>query len=140
MGQLSVIHVHPLDPAKAVAREETVEALADMDMAIRILQGVNAAGKAPDLSPLDAAREAIALHKAVIDQKEQLTNLHKQADQLAIWGNTSLKTLTALRDMNLDIQFYLVPQEDLAELKAECLEVLNEDTPRRTHRCRGSHG
>ncbi|NQV35951.1 MAG: hypothetical protein HQ515_24885, partial [Phycisphaeraceae bacterium] len=126
MGAVGVVHVAPIDAAKAVAHEDTVDAIAEVDMAIRILEGITPSGKAPDVSPLDAAREAIALHKAILDEREQLASLHRQADQLAMWGSVELTTLRALKDTGLDIQFYTVQEQDLAGLEAECLEVLTQ--------------
>lgn len=124
MGTVGVVHVAPIDPAKAVAHDDTLDAIAEVDMAIRILEGIEPKGKGPDVSPLDAAREAIALHKAVLDEREQLASLHRQADQLAMWGNVELTTLNALRETGLDIRFYTVQEQDVPTLEAECLEVL----------------
>ncbi|MCP4451581.1 MAG: hypothetical protein GY809_08985, partial [Planctomycetes bacterium] len=126
MGDLSVVHVAPVDPSKAVAHEDTLDAMAETDMAIRTLAGISQSGKAPDLSPLDAAREAIAYHKAILDEREQLASLQRQADQLAVWGNVELKSLRALQDAGLDVQFFLVPETDLQDLNAECLEILTQ--------------
>ncbi len=124
MGKVGVVHVAPIDTAKAVAQDDTLEAMANVNMAIRILEGISPSGKAPDVSSLDAAREAIALHKAILDEREQLTALHRQADQLKEWGSVELSTLRALRDTGLDIQFYRIQESDLPSLEAECLEVL----------------
>ncbi|MCF7975246.1 MAG: hypothetical protein K9N55_15635 [Phycisphaerae bacterium] len=126
MGGLGVVHVAPIDASKAVAQDETLEAMTDVNMAIRILQGIIPKGKAPDVAPLAAAREAIALYKAILDEREQLTSLHRQADQLAMWGSVELSTLRGLRDTGLDIQFYMVQEKDLPALESECLEVLTQ--------------
>ena len=56
MGTVGVVHVAPIDPAKAVAHEDTLDAISEVDMAIRILEGVEPKGKGPDVSPLDAAK------------------------------------------------------------------------------------
>jgi vacuolar-type H+-ATPase subunit I/STV1 len=63
MGKVGVVHVAPIDAAKAVAQDNTLEAMADVTMAVRILEGISPSGKAPDVSSLDAAREAIALQR-----------------------------------------------------------------------------
>ena len=126
MGSLGVVHVAPVDPAEAVAHEDTLDAIAEVDMAIRILEGITPEGNAPDVSPLDAAREAIALYKAIIDEREQLASLHRLADQLAPWGSVELTTLRALQETGLDVQFFTVPEQDVAALEAECLEVLTQ--------------
>jgi V/A-type H+-transporting ATPase subunit I len=128
MGTLGVLHVAPVDAARAVAREDTLEAITDVNMAIRILEGMTPKGKAPDVCALDAAREAIALHKAILEEREQLQSLHRQADQLAMWGSVELSTLRALRDSGLEIQFFMVQESDLPALEAECLEVLTRSS------------
>ena len=53
MGALGVVHVAPIDASKAVARDDTLDAISEVDMAIRLLEGVTPSGKAPDLAPLD---------------------------------------------------------------------------------------
>ncbi len=131
MGDLGVVHVAPVDPSKAVAHEDTLDAMAETDMAIRILEGIAPSGKAPDLTPLDAAREAIAYHKAILDEREQLSSLHRQAAQLAIWGSVELSTLRSLQEAGLDVQFYMVPETDLPDLNAECLDILTQSGPDR---------
>jgi len=126
MGSLGVVHVEPIDPAKAVAHEDTLDAIAEVDMAIRILEGITPKGKAPDVSQLDAAREAIALHKAILEEREQLASLSRLANQLTMWGSVELTTLRGLKDAGLDIRFYTVQEQDLTSLEAECLEVLTQ--------------
>ena len=126
LGALGVVHVEPIDPAMAVADEETIEAMGVLDSAIRILQGVTAAGQTPEREPMQAAREVVALFKAVHEEKEQLSTLHRQADQLAMWGNVELKTLGQLKEAGVEVKFYIVPDKDVAQCQADCLQVLSE--------------
>ncbi|MBP8304965.1 MAG: hypothetical protein KBE04_12655 [Phycisphaerae bacterium] len=126
LGRLGVLHVQPVDPRQAVADEQTVRALSDLDQAIRILQAVNPSGAAPDLAPLDAARQAIRLHKTVVEAKDRIHALHRQAEQLALWGRVELAHLESLRDAGLEVRFFALDKRDLEGLEAECVEVLAE--------------
>lgn len=126
LGRLGVLHVQPVDPRQAVADEQTLGALSDLDRAIGILQAVTPAGPAPDLAPLDAARQAIRVHKTLIEEKERLNALHRQAEQLAVWGRVELTQLEALRDTGLEVRFFSLSKKDLDGLEAECIEVLAE--------------
>ncbi len=126
LGGLSVVHVEPIDPALAVADEDTLEAISTLDTAIRILQSINATGDQPERKPMQAAREAVALFKAIHEEKEQLGSLHRQADQLAMWGRVELKTLNELKAAGVEVLFYTILQKDLETCQAECLEVLAE--------------
>lgn len=128
LGSLGVLHVEPVHPDEAIADEQTLERLSQFNQAIRILQGVPPQGPVPDENPLHAAREAILLHKAIAEEREQLAALHRLAAQLAPWGHTSLADLQQLRIDGIEVQFYTLAQSQVAQLmdqaQAECVEVL----------------
>jgi V/A-type H+/Na+-transporting ATPase subunit I len=126
LAQLGVVHIEPVDPNKAVAEEKILHTLSTFEHAIQILQRTKPSGKTPDISPLDAANETITINKTIMEQKEQLGALHRQASQLAIWGNVELKQLNHLRHMGIEIRFFSAARKDLAGLEAECIEVVGE--------------
>jgi len=129
LARLGVVHVEPVDPERAVPDEKTTDAISELDLGARILQGIEPAGLVPDAQPLQAAQEAIALHKAIVEEREQLNHLFRQADQLSLWGNVLRKDLTALREAGLEVRFYEIARKHLtADLHAECLEVVGELT------------
>jgi vacuolar-type H+-ATPase subunit I/STV1 len=126
LGQLGVVHVEPIEPEKAVAKELTLHAISALGHARQILQGYGSAGETPNLCPLEAAREAISIHKTIADEKDRLNTLYRTADQLEMWGNTELKQLEELRSSGVEVRFYSVSQKDLPELEAECIETVGE--------------
>lgn len=126
LAHLGVVHVTPLDADQAIADEQTLEAIAEFNRALRILQGITAAGVRPELEPLHAAQEAILVHKAIAEEREQLSQLHRRADQLAVWGNVELSQLEALKEQGVTVQFYTLPKNALDSVQAECVEVLAE--------------
>ena len=126
LAQLGVVHVEPIDPDKAVAKELTLHAISALGHAQQILQGLKPMGDTPNVCPLEAAREAISIHKAIADEKDRLNTLYRTADQLEMWGNTELKQLEELRSQGIEIKFFSVAQRDLVELEAECIETVAE--------------
>ena len=126
LAQLGVVHVEPVDPDKAVAKELTVHAIHALDHALQILQGLAPSGETPNVCPLEAAREAISIHKTIADEQDRLNALYRTADQLAIWGNTELKQLEHLGSIGVEIKFFSVAHKDLPGLEAECIETVAE--------------
>lgn len=124
LAQMGVVHVTPVDVTRALADERTLEAMAEYNQALRILQAITPAGVRPQLEALHAAQEAILLHKAINEEREQLSQLQRQADQLAVWGDVRLSQLETLRDQGVEIQFYTMPEASLDAVQAECIEVL----------------
>ncbi|MBL7188048.1 MAG: hypothetical protein ISS70_17135 [Phycisphaerae bacterium] len=126
LAQLGVVHVEPVDPDKAVAKELTVHAISALGHALQILQGLQPSGETPNVCPLEAARETISIHKTIADEEDRLNTLYRQADQLAIWGNTELKQLEHLRSIGVEIAFFSIAHKDLPGLEAECIETVAE--------------
>ncbi|MHC4207253.1 MAG: V-type ATPase 116kDa subunit family protein, partial [Planctomycetota bacterium] len=126
LGQLGVIHVEPVDPDKAIAKEFTIDAISTIKRGLHVLQGIAASGDTPKMSPLDTAKEALSIQKKIADQQDHLNTLHRKANQLKLWGNVELKQLEQFRSTGIDIKFFSVAQKDLAELEAECVETVAE--------------
>lgn len=132
LARLGVVHVEPVDPGKAVAKELTVHAITALGHALQILQPIKPSGSVPDLPALDAAREAISIYKAIADEEDRLTSLHRKVDQLSLWGDVELGQLERLRGAGIEVRFFSVAQKNLAELEAECVETIAELAGRET--------
>ncbi len=128
LAGLGVVHVEPVEPEKAVAAEQTVNTLSTLDRAIQILRTIEPSGETPEISPIEAAKETIHIHKTMADEKDRLAALHRMADQLKIWGNVELRQLERLRSDGLKIRFFSVSKKDLPGLEAECIEVVAEQS------------
>lgn len=126
LGQLGVVHVKPIDPDKAVAKELTLQAISTIGRGMQLLHGIEPSGNTPDLSPLEGAKEALSIQKKIADMEDHLNALHRKASQITLWGNVELKQLARLRSTGIDIKFFSIAQKDLAELKAECVETVAE--------------
>ena len=126
LGQLGVVHVEPIDPGKAVAKEFTVNAISTISRGLQILQAIEPSGDTPEMPALDTAKEALSIQKAIANEKDHLNTLHRKASQLTLWGNLELRQLEQLRSTGIDIKFFSIAQKDLAEIEAECVETVAE--------------
>lgn len=132
LARLGVVHVEPVDPGKAVAKDLTMRAIAALSHALQTLQPIEPSGDIPDVPALDAAREAISIYKVIADEEDRLSTLHRKADQLALWGNVELKQLERLRSADIELKFFSVAQKDLSGFEAECIETMTELPGRET--------
>jgi V/A-type H+-transporting ATPase subunit I len=126
LAQLGIVHITPVEPDKAVAKEQIVHSISALDQAVQILRTIEPSGQTPETPPLEAAKETIAIHKAMADENDRLNALHRMANQLALWGNVERQQLDRLRSTGIEIKFFSAAQKDLAQIEAECVETVVE--------------
>jgi len=125
LGRMNLLHVEPVKPEAAVADEETLKAISDLDRAIRILSPFGPSKKIASKRPLDAAHETIEIQKTIKNGQNRLADLHRRLEASAIWGNVRLDQLEDLRESGVEVRFFSVPREDVEKIRAECAEVLS---------------
>jgi len=126
LAQLGIVHITPVEPDKAVAKEQIVHSISVLDQAVQILQTIEPSGQTPETPPLEAAKETIAIHKAMADENDRLNALHRTANQLALWGNVERQQLERLSSTGIEIKFFSAAQKDLVQIEAECVETVVE--------------
>jgi len=131
LRRLGVLHVRPVDPARAAPDAETSNGLDRLGRAIQILEGTEAEGAAPDASPLDAADEAVRIQRDSAERLNRLAALHRQIEHLAPWGDARLKQFQNLADAGLKVRFYAVPRDAVERVDAECVQALGDWDKRR---------
>ena len=119
LGQLRLFHFKPVAPEAAKADEETRQAMEDLNRALQILSSYKPAGKAPELKPLEAAREAIRIQAALGENRDRLIELHRMAEALSIWGDARITQFRQLREAGIEIRFFSIPQNHADQIKAE---------------------
>ncbi len=125
LGKMNLMHLEPVKPKEAVADERILRQLEDLFNAVQILSSVKPSGVMPSQTPVDTAREAIELHKAIMDNQNRLSELHHKIKELELWGNVRLSQFEALRESGVDIRFFTVPREYAGDIRAECTEILS---------------
>jgi len=128
LAQLGVVHVEPVEPEKAIAAEQTINTLSILDKAVQILRTIEPSDESPEISPIEAAKETLHIHKTMADEKDRLATLHRKAEQLKIWGNVELRQLERLRSDGIKIRFFSVSKKDIPGLEAECIETVAEQS------------
>lgn len=126
IGELGVIHLVPADPAQALVDEQTAEQIQSLQRALQVLYGIEPHGDRPGLSAIEAAREVLHIEHQNVEQGNRLAALHHEIEQLDLWGNVRLQQIEELRQAGIDVQFYSVPDHDLAAIAAECVAVVGE--------------
>ena len=123
LRSLGVVHLEPVDPAKAVAEEKTLAGIGDIGRGLGVLEGIEPAGPTPETPPLQAAREAIAIRRRSIELRSRLAALHHQVEQLAVWGDVTLEAFERLRRAGIDVRFFFVPDGAVGQIRAEVVYV-----------------
>jgi len=124
LRDLAVLHLTPVDPAKAVPEEKILKAIDELERARQILGAFAPQGARPDIPVERAAAEAIRLHREAVEISSRLNTIHQRMEQLSLWGEVRLDQLKELQNRGLVIDFYTLPQEKLPEIQADCVHVL----------------
>ncbi|MFW6132461.1 MAG: V-type ATP synthase subunit I [Planctomycetota bacterium] len=131
LGSLGVVHIEPVDPGRAEPDEQTAADLGALNRAIQILAPVVPAGEAPQLEPVAAAAEILRIQRDNAERRNRLASLHRQIEQLAVWGDVRLEQFRRLRERGVALWFYELPAEDAGLVEAECTHILAERPGRR---------
>jgi len=130
LAELGVLHVMPVDASRARTDESIVSAIDRMDRAIQVLSGVEPGAEAPDVSPDEAAEEVLRIQQAAAEGRSRLNALYRQLEQLADWGEVRLEQFARLKQAGIEVRFYAIPEDQLGEVQAECVQVIRP-LPRR---------
>lgn len=117
-----VIHLAPLDPAKAALDEKTAGGLRDVERVLQILEGHQPEGPTPALQPAEAVQEALDIQRRTAERLSRLASLERVLEELSIWGDVRVEQFEALRKAGLDVRFFAVPEELVDEVHAECVQ------------------
>ncbi|MEJ2679639.1 MAG: hypothetical protein P8174_11280, partial [Gemmatimonadota bacterium] len=124
LQQLGVLHVVPADPGRAVPDEAATESLALIRRALQILADVRPAGARPELEPVQAAREVLAIRRRRTERETRLGVLQRHLRQLELWGDVRLKQFEDLLDAGAEVRLLAVPAKRLGDVRAQLVQVL----------------
>ena len=125
LRRLGVVHLAPVDPAKAAPDEKTVAALDRLRRAEQVLLAAAPAGQAPTISADEAAAEALRIQRESVERQSRLTALHHQLEQISLWGETRLEQFAELSQAGVEVNFYDVPADELDQIEAELVCVIS---------------
>lgn len=133
LQDLGVVHVMPVAPAQAVADDKTLAAIGQYDRAMQMLLATRmaeASGAVPEISAADAVAETLGIERDSATGQSRLAALHRDMEELVIWGDTTLEALAEIRDAGLDLEVLAVPAADVPAVRAELVQeiaVLGDD-------------
>ena len=126
LAGLGILHVEPVNPARAVALEEQIHAIQTLELAQRLLAPQTPAGPKPDLDPMAAAEEVQKIERDSLECQTRLSALQRQMAELEPWGDVRLEQFKALREAGIDIRFYEVPIDATGAVDGEFVQVVAE--------------
>ncbi len=121
---LGVLHITPINPAKAIAETDIVQSLDSVRRAMQALSGIEPAESAPDISAQEAVDEVLAIQRSQAEYDNRLTSLFRQLEPQAIWGDLTLDDFKALKSADALPQFYLLPKESANQVQAEFVSTI----------------
>ena len=124
LGRMNLLHFQPVKPEEAVADEETLKEIAEIDRALEILRSITPAGRTPSKKFIDIAREAIEIQATIIDNQDRLNDLRRRIEDLSLWGDVRLCQFEALLASGVDVRFFLVSRTHVDNVRAECCEII----------------
>ncbi len=124
LRELGAVHLQPHDAEKATAAEETLRQLDHLGRAIQVLEGLEPQGQPPDLSAVEAAEEVLRGQRAEAEKRSRLSALHREIDQLELWGDVRLEQFNQLRRNGIELKFYSAPAERAGEFEAELVRII----------------
>ena len=132
LAELGMVHLVPVDADRAVADDTMLRRLDALKQALQMLSGVQPAGATPDISAMDAAHEALEIHRRSVEGRNRLAALYHQLEQIAIWDNLRLDDVRSLREAGVPLQFYSVPVTEVDAVEADCVADVADLPGRRT--------
>ena len=138
--ELGVIHLVPADPARALADGPTGESLQMLQRAQQVLYGIEPRGDRLELPAVEVAREVLDVERYTVENGNRLAGLHRELQQLDLWGNVRLEQIEALRQAGVQVAFFAVASQDIASIQADCLAEVGELPDGRTVVAVACHG
>ncbi len=126
LGNLGVVHLAPVHPDQAVAEEQTLESIRQLQRASQLLSTIEPAGVNEDISPVDAAADACRIQRESIELRNRLSTLAHKIDQLEMWGEARLEQFEQIRQSGVDMRFYRVDADQLGDIDAECVQAFGD--------------
>ena len=126
LSEWAVLHLKPVDPDSLVADEKCRTGIERLARALQLLEPLAGTGTAPAIDPLEAAEEALRIQREEAELITRLNILHQQVEQFKLWGDVRLEQFEQLREKGIDIKFFTVPADQLAEVHAECVQRISD--------------
>ena len=129
LRDLGVVHVAAVNPQKAAADDKTLTQIDALHRATNLLRNYEPAGNAPaDVDPIQAADEVLQIERDSIDRRNRLNTLHRQLEDLQVWGEVRLQQFRDLSNAGIDVRFAKIAPDQLGQISGDCVQPLDAPT------------
>ena len=126
LSDWAVVHLYPVNPEQAVADEADLTEIDRLARAVQILTPMTPGGTRPDCNAREAADRALHIEREGAELAHHLTSLHRQVEQLTLWGDIRLEQFKKLEKAGIKVFFYALPAGHVSEVRAECVHTITE--------------
>ncbi len=98
LADMGVIHIQPVDPARAIADEKLTAQMEKVNKALQTISACEAAGDKPQLEIEAAIEEIVSLQRAEAERDSRLNALYRLLDQQKIWEGVHRADLQTIAD------------------------------------------
>ena len=133
LRETGVLHLMPVAPATAHAKEETLSAQQRLARAGQILAPLEPAGEIPILDPSAAADRTLEIAYRIPELESRLNHLMRQATLHEAWGELPFERLNTLQDGGIVVELYRVNPNEIGKISATFVLDLGMHD-RKTHR------
>jgi len=127
LASLGVVHVVPIDPAKADVDDQLASGLAAIERALQVLADITPAGAPADLPPREVAEKVLELQRRQAECESRLTALYRQLETVqSLWGELRLDQLETLRRAGVEIGFCSIPSDEVSAIQGDCVHPLHK--------------
>jgi V/A-type H+-transporting ATPase subunit I len=121
LSRIGVVHLTPVGSQRVVADEEVRQEIDRLARAIQLLEQVHPVQPPAELPAERVAETALEIERRAAEQRQTLVQLHRELEQISVWGDLRLEQIDALRGAGVDVRFYLVPRNAVDQVQADCL-------------------
>ena len=115
LRELGVIHIEPINSAKAVASAGTLGQIDHLGRALQYVESIAPEGDKPELDAIAAAEEVMEIQHYAGESYARLSELHRQIEHLAMWGDVRLEQFELLSRKGLQVHLYSAAAETAAQ-------------------------
>ena len=124
LGKWGVVHLMPVDAAKAVPDEKAIAQAERLERALQILEGQSPAPTANQIDPEDAATQTLRIQREGAELTQKLSGLYQQVEQNKIWGDIRLEQFEQLNNAGIMVEFFSIATEQIDQVQAECVQPI----------------
>ncbi len=131
LREAGLIHIQPVSN-KLMQDSEITAKINVVSRALQILSTIEPLSiergnfESESLSAIEIANQVLDIQKRSAELRNRIGLLYRQLEQLKIWGDVTLEQFEELKQAGIEILFFVISADKVAEIEAECVEIVGE--------------